>query len=140
MHPSMSVSDKAAKAAMVEWLFDTTSWTKVQSLSIERLKNGREKVRYVRATGRVPATHHDWAEAEVAVWSGMEGDDLRAAFRKTALAAGILPPALEVEQVDSETAARLIGYCRVHEQLSWIDEVGETESGDALFEKEAADV
>lgn len=47
--PGQSAKDKACKAAATERAFDTRSWTRVEGLSLERLRAGLAKVREIVA-------------------------------------------------------------------------------------------
>lgn len=53
-HPSMSADDKKAKADLLEAVFDTRSWTRVENLPAERIKKGFETLKgMLIAAGRV---------------------------------------------------------------------------------------
>ncbi len=57
LHPSQSADDKKAKAALVFEVFNTKSWTAVESMSAERLKDGLTRIR--NKSGAAPTQDED---------------------------------------------------------------------------------
>lgn len=49
-HPGQTAADKQAKAALLKGIFDTGSWTKVESLSSARIKAGFEELKSLLET------------------------------------------------------------------------------------------